>query len=326
MIATQQFNIDETMSLFIPHVFPNFDESYIAEVFEGLDFGSVHNVDLVAKMDRNGNTFNAAFVHFYKWTNSSMVENFQDRVKNPEKDARIMHDDPWFWIVLENKAKKYIPGERKQRINITDDAMVIDLENPEYLEGEYNEGNDTNVYYGDCEEEDDPMCVDLLSELAELREKNLELCDIIEKKNETITMLEHDFEALNLDYQESHWQEVNVQITNCELENKYFEMKDQLQAEQNISCTISQQYEAAVNEIRRLKSSEHRLSEDLESANDRGIEFAEKYCSARHELETSEETLAVFLDGLKTATDLESLKEMVKQHFDEMNEQAEWYE
>jgi len=235
MMYEQQCNIDESMSLFIPHIFPNFDVKYIAGVFEGLDFGCVHHVDLVAKMDRNGNIFNAAFVHFSKWSNSTMVSNFQDKVKDPEKDARIMHDDPWYWIVLENKAKKHIPGERKQRINLS----VVNLENEEYIEGNWEEGEceEGNWEEGECEEgnweegnwEEDEWYQDIIKknndihqslilELAELREKNINLYDIIDNKNEIITMLQHDNEQLRLDLQESRWLEMNAEMVNDELE------------------------------------------------------------------------------------------------------------
>ena len=123
MFKTQQFAINNPMSLYIPHVFPNFDQEYIAGVFEGLDYGSVERVDLVSKMDKNGNNYNAAYIHFSKWEDNVMVENFQARITDPEREARIVHDDPWFWIVLENKAKKHIPGERKLRINILGDPI-----------------------------------------------------------------------------------------------------------------------------------------------------------------------------------------------------------
>jgi hypothetical protein len=34
------------------------------------------------------------------------VAHFQERVTNPDKEARIVYDEPWFWIVLENTAVK----------------------------------------------------------------------------------------------------------------------------------------------------------------------------------------------------------------------------
>jgi len=99
------------MSLYIPHVFPNLTESYIANVFQTLLIGRVDHVDLVRKTDRFGKPYNAAYIHFAEWYTGPAVENFQDRVRNPNKEARIVYDDPWYWIVLENTGKKTVaPG------------------------------------------------------------------------------------------------------------------------------------------------------------------------------------------------------------------------
>jgi hypothetical protein len=111
--------IDYDLSLYIPHVFPNFEKEYVAGVFEDMEFGIVDHVDLVAKMDKNGKTYNAAYIHFSEWFNTTAVANFQERVINPDREARIVHDDPWFWIVLENKAKKYEPGARKPTLDLS---------------------------------------------------------------------------------------------------------------------------------------------------------------------------------------------------------------
>lgn len=94
------------ISLFIPHMFKNFTAEYIAKVFDKLKIGMVDHVDFVPKVDRYGRQYNAAYVHFKHWFDGAIAANFQERVLNPKKEARIVHDDPWYWIVLENTAKK----------------------------------------------------------------------------------------------------------------------------------------------------------------------------------------------------------------------------
>jgi len=94
------------ISLFIPHVFPNFTKEYIAYVFDKLQIGYVSGIDFVSKVDRHGRPYNAAYVHFEYWFDGAIAANFQQLVLNPNKEARIVHDDPWYWIVLENTAKK----------------------------------------------------------------------------------------------------------------------------------------------------------------------------------------------------------------------------
>ena len=109
--------MSSVMSLYIPHVFSNISVEKISHAFESLGLGRVKKVDLVLKMG-NAGEYNAAYIHFEYWYNTDAARNFQDRVKNPDKEARIVYDDPWYWIVLENKSRKFVPGSRKERITI----------------------------------------------------------------------------------------------------------------------------------------------------------------------------------------------------------------
>lgn len=108
----------KNISLFIPHVFPNFDKEYIANAFKNI--GEVSQIDLVAKQDRNGNNYNTVYVHFKKWYTNKKALAFYDSVVDESKEARLCHDEPWYWIVLPNTAKKHIPGDRKPRIDLSD--------------------------------------------------------------------------------------------------------------------------------------------------------------------------------------------------------------
>ena len=104
-------SIIQNLSLFIPYVFLSITEVRIAYVFENNQLGIVDHVDFVRKTDKFGKSYNSAYVHFSQWFNNSMVENFQERVLNPTKDARIVYDDPWFWIVLQNTGTKFVKDQ-----------------------------------------------------------------------------------------------------------------------------------------------------------------------------------------------------------------------
>ena len=124
MIAQTATQSLENMSVYIPHVFPNFTEQYIAGVFKNLRIGMVDHIDLVAKMDKHGKHYNTAYIYFKYWFSGAAAKNMHYRIKDKRKEARIVHDDPWFWILLENKVKKYKPAARKPCIDI---APKIDL-------------------------------------------------------------------------------------------------------------------------------------------------------------------------------------------------------
>jgi len=111
------------VSLYIPHVFANISKDEVINIFESLRIGKVSNIDFVNKIS-DQTQYNAAYVHFEYWHDNVAARNFQERVLNPAKEARIVYDDPWYWIVLENKAKKHVSGDRKPRV-------VLDLQEKE---------------------------------------------------------------------------------------------------------------------------------------------------------------------------------------------------
>jgi hypothetical protein len=113
-------SVNQSLSLFIPRVFANITQERIADIFHILGLGSVRRVDRVLKQDAEGAEYYSAYIHFEEWYDSATVANFQERVTNPGKEARIVYDDPWYWIVLENKGKKQVPGQRKPTLIIDD--------------------------------------------------------------------------------------------------------------------------------------------------------------------------------------------------------------
>lgn len=112
----------KNISLFVPHVFPNFTQKYVAEAFA--DVGEVCRVDFVAKQDRDGKDFNAAYIHFSRWYDSRPAITIQDSFAN-DGSTKFYHDDSeYYWIVLPNTAKKHVPGERKPRIDLGESKSV----------------------------------------------------------------------------------------------------------------------------------------------------------------------------------------------------------
>jgi hypothetical protein len=115
------------MSIYIPHVFSNITEDRITRVFDSLSLGKVKNIDFVEKMSKYGAVYNAAYIHFENWYDTVTSRSFQERVRNPDKEARLVYDEPWYWIVLENHGAKSVPGTRKLRVNLTDMTPVKKL-------------------------------------------------------------------------------------------------------------------------------------------------------------------------------------------------------
>ena len=119
--AKESQNLENSiMSLYIPHVFENITKEEIIETFESQNLGKIKSIDFVSKLGKNNVLYNAAYLHFDYWFNNTASNNFQEKLKNPEKECRVIYDDPWFWLVLENKTKKHLPNEKKPRLALQD--------------------------------------------------------------------------------------------------------------------------------------------------------------------------------------------------------------
>ena len=193
--ATQSL---ENMSVYIPHIFTNFTDKYIASVFENLGIGMVDHVDLVAKMDKHGKHYNAAYIHFKYWYSGPAAEDMYNRIKDETQQARIVHDDPWFWILLENTAKKYEPAARKPcidiapGINLDDDleqqaeidaaieffeneAAELEFQNDLFLEDENKSLHEQNAAYRELNRMLEASLAVMTDENEQLDVKNAEL-------------------------------------------------------------------------------------------------------------------------------------------------------
>jgi hypothetical protein len=113
----------QNISLYVPHVFANYSKADVAKVFNEY-VGDVKEVDFVSKKSHDGRPYNAAYIHFHAWHNNHATVNLQARVLDPAQEARIVYDDPWYWIVLENKGQK-LAHTNKPRIEYRDEFPAI---------------------------------------------------------------------------------------------------------------------------------------------------------------------------------------------------------
>ena len=68
------------INIFIPHVFPNFDEKYIANAFKLI--GVVDHMDFVLKQKQNGKLYNAVYIHFTHWLNNEVAIKLHNLLQN----------------------------------------------------------------------------------------------------------------------------------------------------------------------------------------------------------------------------------------------------
>jgi len=95
-------------SIYIPRVYANIHTDFIAETFESLNIGVVDRVEAIPRP--GDKTTYMAFVYFSSWNvENKAAVHLAERINSPSLDtpqARIVYDDPWYWILLPNKSKK----------------------------------------------------------------------------------------------------------------------------------------------------------------------------------------------------------------------------
>ncbi len=112
-------------SVCIPRIFNNIPTSKIVNTFESLNLGEVESVDIVMKTGKNNEPIKMAFVHFHQWYDNSGANNLRQKIEDPNCEAKLVYDDPWYWIVLPNTS------EHKDNINTNIDISkkLQELEN-----------------------------------------------------------------------------------------------------------------------------------------------------------------------------------------------------
>lgn len=93
-------------SICIPRIFENISNKKIVGTFERLKIGKVDHLDIVWKTSRDGSSYKMAFIHFSEWNmNSSASIKLREDIENPNIEAKVVYDDPWYWIVLPNHSR-----------------------------------------------------------------------------------------------------------------------------------------------------------------------------------------------------------------------------
>ena len=102
--ASSMNTFNNQLSLYIPRVTPEWaDADRMIAKFAELEVGVVRRIDFVEKVSDNGYTYHQAFVHFESWNDCQTTRNMQERIADPNRQCRLVYDDPWYWMLLKNK-------------------------------------------------------------------------------------------------------------------------------------------------------------------------------------------------------------------------------
>ena len=141
---------DNNLSLFIPRVFSNITREKIAHTFYNAGYGDVKRIDLISKTDVQGKKYNSAYIHFDHWFTNPDAVQFQETILTGSSEARIVYDDPWYWVVLKNtsspkKNNRSVKNSSSVQpvICFEDDLEIVDILNMGFL---CEDGSDDDAF------------------------------------------------------------------------------------------------------------------------------------------------------------------------------------
>lgn len=85
-------------NLMIQYVEGQYNHEYIANVFWVQNLAKVHSITLVPYL-KNSEIYNIAYITIEQWCDSEAAYNFIQRLKKPEKEARIVYHEDYWWLV-----------------------------------------------------------------------------------------------------------------------------------------------------------------------------------------------------------------------------------
>jgi len=191
------------ISLYIPHVFANISKKVVADTFDNLRIGNVKRVDFVHKRNASGE-YNAVYIHFNYWHDNVAARNFQERVLNPNMEARIVYDEPWYWVVLANKAQKADSTKRKPRLDVEALSNIGDVTPVEKMMTNEDFANLFKSSSNEDLEDFNAMCKEIcyaqedaaIITQDDLVEENRKLREQLGEYMEKVGRLEHEYNML----------------------------------------------------------------------------------------------------------------------------------
>jgi hypothetical protein len=246
---------EDNISLFIPHIFPQYDVEFIRNIFQ--DYGIVDRIDLVPKEAQDGHYYNSAYIHFVSWHFTAKAEEFKKQVIQGKENNRVYYQDKWYWICLPNKSKKnqipFIKNQRKIVIDLSgmNEQEKLEVHEKQEVHEEYKE-------YEEYEEQDQEVQDEIYLMLEQEDQEQDEISQILEEEEqEKISQIleEQEQEEISQILEEQEQEEITQALEQEEsedlnlitidgryvevLENENLELRYQIELLNNVVSNLS---------------------------------------------------------------------------------------
>ena len=116
---------DGKCPIYIPVITENWaNKKKIKDVFEKLQIGIIDRIDI----RRNGKNYKA-YIYFKTWFDTLQNRNIQTKMFNPKLTAKLVYDDPNYWVLLKCKHPRSTTEIYLQnQINALKDIIIIQQE------------------------------------------------------------------------------------------------------------------------------------------------------------------------------------------------------
>ena len=108
----------ESVSLYIPHVYPNISRQRFMKCMIGANLGFIQRVDLRPvrdEKDENKILFQRAYVHFGKWNEEDETAKEALNVLRGGKKIKLVYEKPWFWQASISQRERLTPTFNRER-------------------------------------------------------------------------------------------------------------------------------------------------------------------------------------------------------------------
>ena len=102
MNNVKELSVKEPISICIPRVDNIYDKSYIYNIFNSCQLGTIDRVDIVPNHKEVGK-YNRVFIHF-----SEMTNYFHLKRLNKGLSIKIVYDGPWYWKCVHSRVQQKI--------------------------------------------------------------------------------------------------------------------------------------------------------------------------------------------------------------------------
>ena len=86
------------ISLCIPRVFDNITETNVYNVFNKLNIGKIHSINMNERTNKKNKIVKRVFINFDYWYFNERSQYMREQLLSG-KEIKIVYDDPWFWNV-----------------------------------------------------------------------------------------------------------------------------------------------------------------------------------------------------------------------------------